>query len=334
MRSRELYKKPVSLRVADTDPARAMFHKAMGHILGEMLEEDSTIGDTVRSSPYSDVLVRAVHEKLKIPHDQKWVKTQKVSWKDVKAISPNFVILAGSRGTAAIRWNGPNDQWYAVTATGEGIHPYTNSSINAVMVEIKEDIGMITGSYEADTEGKHRAWRGSSKDDSGEVDVTRAARKKARTISNPNMLDPDAGENQNMAAIKNKLRPLYVKYIEQAMADVKGVIGMQLKADAYDRALQKINILRSLKAMSNHIKNNPDDIPSDIMDRLKPALLMTAAYFYPDETGDITRNRYGSVTPASHEGARHVVKDIAKGDVKKLATMMNFFKQSLLHHKL
>ena len=178
------------------------------------------------------------------------------------------------------------------------------------MQDVKEDIGMITGSYEADPEGKRRAWRGSSNDDSGEVDVTRAARKKARTISNPNMLDPAAGQNQNMAAIQNKLRPLYVKYIEQAMADVKGVIGMQLKADAHDRALQKINILRSLKAMSDRIKNNPDDIPSDIMDRLKPALLMTAAYFYPDETGDITRNQYGSITPESHEGARRVVKDM------------------------
>jgi len=33
MRSKELYKKPVSMRLPDDDPARVLFHKAMGHIL-------------------------------------------------------------------------------------------------------------------------------------------------------------------------------------------------------------------------------------------------------------------------------------------------------------
>jgi hypothetical protein len=330
MRSRELYKKPVSLRITDNDPVRAMFHKAMGHILGEMLEEDSTIGDTVRSSPYSDVLVRAVHEKLKIAHDQKWKKTDKVSWKDVKASSPNFVILAGSRGTAAVRWNGGNSMWYVITANGEGTHPYTNSSINAVMVEIKEDIGMITGSYEAVGEGTRSYYRAASDNAKGSVDAKREKRKVSRTINKAGMLDPAAGMEQNLGAIQKKLRPLYTRYIEQAMADVKGVIGMQLKADAHDRASQKIQILKNLKAMLVHIEDNPNSIPDDVAKKLKPALYMTAAYFYPEETGDI-RKSYGSISSENSAGPRQVVKDIANGDGKKLAAMMNFFKQSLLH---
>ena len=76
------------MRLPDDDPARALFHKAMGHILGEMLEEDSTIRDTVRSSPYSDVLVREVHKILGISHDQQWVRSEKIRWKDIKAKYP------------------------------------------------------------------------------------------------------------------------------------------------------------------------------------------------------------------------------------------------------
>jgi len=325
MRSRELYNKPVSLRVTDNDPVRAMFHKAMGHILGEMLEEDSTIGDTVRSSPYSDVLVRSVHEKLKIPHDQK------VSWRDVKTISPNFVILSGSRGTAAVRWNGSSDQWYIITATGAGLHPYTSHSINAAMQNIKEDIGMITGSYEADPEGKARAWRGAASGRSGEVDVKQEKRKQARTITNPKSLDPKADMSTNLKAIQKKLRPLYTKYIQQAMADIKGVIGMQLKADAHDRAGQKLNLLKNLKDMADEIENYPNSIPDDILKSLQPALYMTAAYFYPDQTGELGRPHRGGLEPQSKEGSRLVIKDIANGDSKKLATLMSFFKQTLLH---
>lgn len=318
------------MRLPDDDPARALFHKAMGHILGEMLEEDSTIRDTVRSSPYSDVLVREVHKILGISHDQQWVRSEKISWKDIKEKSPNFVLLAGSRGTAAVRWNGKSGTWKIITASGHGIRPYNNSSINAVMQSVKDDIGMITGSFEAKNEGQRSSWRGAARGGEGTVDVKRKERKAARDITNPDMLDPGAGMEQNLGAIQKKLRPLYTRYIEQAMADVKGVIGMQLKADAHDRASQKIQILKNLKAMRIHIEDNPDSIPDDIAKKLKPALYMTAAYFYPEETGDI-RKGYGFISPENLAGPSQVVKDIANGDGKKLATMMNFFKQSLLH---
>jgi len=338
MRSTEIFKENIKIlkpamtkKVADKDPAREALHYTMTHLLREILDEDSSINSAVRNSPYADELIKKVHKYFAMPHDVRWEKLEKVTWADIKSRSPNYVIIQGQNGTGAIKWTGST--WQAMLAGEDGITKESNDSINILFKEIKYTIGKITGYWAAIGQGR-QSYRGAAAYASGEVDRKREKRRNSReVVVNPNTLDPGASTSHNTQVILRKLRPVYMRYLEQAIADVKGVVGMALKNDSYGKVSQKIAILTNLQNVRQELIDNPDTVPDKIKERLRPALYLTASHFYPDETGNFALgvDRYGRGQPASQRGPNQVITDIANGDQKKLITLMNYLKQSLLH---
>lgn len=338
MRSTEIFKENIKIlkpamkkKVADKDPAREALHHTMTYLLREILDEDSSITSAVRSSPYADELIKRVHKDFAMPHDVRWEKLEKVTWADIKSRSPNYVIIQGQNGTGAIKWTG--ETWQVMLAGEGGITTDFDDSINSLFKEIKNTIGKITGYWAAIGQGKG-SYRGASDNKRGEVDIKRDKRRNSReVVANPNTLDPNAGSAHNTEVILRKLRPVYMRYLEQAIADVKGVVGMALKNDSYSKVSQKLAILTNLQNVRQELIDNPDVIPGKIKERLRPALYLTASHFYPDETGNFALgvDRYGRGQPSSQRGPNQVITDIANGDQKKLITLMNYLKQSLLH---
>lgn len=338
MRSTELFKENIKIlkprvtpRVAAHDPAREALHMTMTSLLEEILDEDSTVTSAVRNSPYADALIKVVHKELAMPHDLQWQpEDQKITWAEIKSKSPNYVLVQGQRGTGAIKWNG--SRWEAVLANKERVDKITDSSITDLFKEIKNRIGASKGYWSAVNSGKP-SYRGGVADNKiGPVDVLRTARRDARTITRPNTLDPNASREQNIEAVLYKLRPLYAKYIEQAIANIKGVTVISLKNDAYDKVKEKTEILVQLAALQKSLVDKPNEIPQKIKEKLRPALYMTSSHYYPDDTGHFTLSSgYRSRSPERSEGQRKVISDIANGDQKKLVTLMNYLKQSLLH---
>lgn len=338
MRSTEIFKENIKIlkpavtrKVADKDPAREALHYTMTHLLREILDEDSSITSAVRNSPYADELIKVVHRDFAIPHNVRWEKLEKVTWAEIKSRSPNYVIIQGQDGTGAIKWTG--ERWQVMLAGEDGITTYRDDSINSLFKEIKNTIGKITGYWEARGQGKG-SYRGASTNRTGEVERKRLDRLTARkSVVNPSTLDPSAGTSHNTQVILRKLRPVYMRYLEQAIADVKGVVGMALKNDAYGKVNQKVAILTNLQNVRQELIDNPDTVPEKIKERLRPALYLTASHYYPDQTGNFALgvDRYGRGQPASQSGPQQVIADIANGDQKKLITLMNYLKQSLLH---
>lgn len=318
-------------KVADKDPAREALHHTMTYLLREILDEDSSITSAVRSSPYADELIKRVHKDFAMPHDVRWEQLEKVTWADIKSRSPNYVIIQGQNGTGAIKWNGST--WQVMLAGEDGITSDRDDSINTLFKEIKNTIGKITGYWAAIGQGR-TSYRGASDNTIGAVDIKRQKRKDSRAmVVNPTTLDPNASREHNTEVILRKLRPVYMRYLEQAIADVKGVVGMALKNDAYGKVSQKITILNNLQNVRQELIDNPDVIPGKIKERLRPALYLTASHFYPDQTGNFALgvHQYGRGQPSSQMGPQQVITDIANGDQKKLITLMNYLKQSLLH---
>jgi hypothetical protein len=340
MRSTELFKENIKIlkpamtkKVADKDPAREALHYTMTHLLREILDEDSTIPDLsgVRRGPYADQLIKRVHKDFAIPHDVRWEKLEKVTWADIKSRSPNYVILQGQDGMGAVKWAGYT--WQVMLSSKEGIKTDHGDSINILFKEIKDTIGKITGYWGAIGQGR-QSYRGASDNKRGEVDIKRDKRRNSReVVVNPNTLDPNSGSAHNTEVILRKLRPVYMRYLEQAIADVKGVVGMALKNDAYQKVKQKLEILTNLQNVRQELIDNPDAVPGKIKERLRPALYLTASHYYPDETGNFALgvDRYGRGQPTHSRGPNQVIADIASGDQKKLITLMNYLKQSLLH---
>lgn len=340
MRSTEIFKENIKIlkpavtrKVADKDPAREALHYTMTHLLREILDEDSTIPDLsgIRRGPYADALVQKVHSTFAMPHDIRWGRQDKVTWADVKSRSPNYVIIQGQDGMGAIKWTG--ETWSVMLSSKDGITTDRDDSINSLFKEIKNTIGKITAFWVAEGQGKG-SYRGASTNKTGEVERKRQNRTVSRqTVVNPTTLDPSAGTAHNTQVILRKLRPVYMRYLDQAIADVKGVVGMALKNDAYSKVNQKVAILTNLQNVRQELIDNPDTVPEKIKERLRPALYLTASHYYPDQTGNFALgvDRYGRGQPSSQSGPQQVIADIANGDQKKLITLMNYLKQSLLH---
>ena len=93
MRRTDLQPKRPMKALSEQDAFRREMHEAVSHLLNKMLDEDSTAGESVRSSPYSDQLVKHMHKDLAMAHDLKWEKQPNLAWSAVKMMSPNFVSL-------------------------------------------------------------------------------------------------------------------------------------------------------------------------------------------------------------------------------------------------
>ena len=59
---------------------------------------------------------------------------------------------------------------------------------------------------------------------------------------------------------------------------------------------------------------------------IKRAIALSAVYYYPNETGDV--RSYGD--PDNQEGMNRMLGEIDQGDLTKLKTVLEFFKQELM----
>ncbi len=118
-----------------------------------------------------------------------------------------------------------------------------------------------------------------------------------------------------------------------AEADVKGMISTMIKNDAYEKAERKLNILKSLQRAAESMEAGElDSAPEWLQKAVGSAIVMAASHHYPEETGEISRGRYGSSgLQATHsEGPKKLLQDISGGDTAKLGTVLGFFKRNLI----
>ena len=335
MRSKELYESKVKVASKPiTASGGNLLHKAMGDYF-TMLDEASTAGEAVRGSPYADQLISQVHKTLAMGHDIKWAPEQKITWADIKQRAPNFVLIQGTKGTAAIRYAG--ESYTVMFADADGVHTENSTSINALMNVIKSAIGKPKGYWVATNTGERSRYGRTASGSIGDVERKRSAREKSREVNNPNMLEPNKHYNENFYALIGKLRPLYMKYIQHAIADIKGAAGMAIKNDAFARAAGKIEKARKLQIIYDQLEDstNIHDMPRDIENKIRGAIYLAASHFYPDETGTVSLSSgyrgYRGNTVQNQDGPRHLINDVASGDSAKLAAIMTFFKRLLLH---
>ena len=91
-------------------------------------------------------------------------------------------------------------------------------------------------------------------------------------------------------------------------------------------------MLKILERALDSIESGADEVPDSIKRSVNVAINMAASHYYPDETGEISRSRYGGgdYSAERHEGPQKLLADISAGDTKKLGTILSFFKRSLI----
>jgi hypothetical protein len=278
-----------------------------------LITEVSSSLSIVQQNPGGDAVIKQLHTKSGLGHDQTYSLVPKISWSDLKdSYKGAWVIIIGSTGTGAIKATGGNTGNYEAIASNGGEVASANDSRGGNILDfLKSNIGTLKQYYVG-------------KNTSKVADV-----KRTRAGQQANV----GGKSMTTDTLVKKFKPLWAKAINQAIPDIKGMAITMIKNDAFEKAEKKLALAKSLESAANSIEAGEEDIPSIIKSAVAMAVTMSASHYYPDKTGEITRaGRYGSSgsSPASYEGTTQLLADITAGDTQKLGTILAFFKRNLI----
>lgn len=281
-------------------------------IFSQLLEgyvnEVSTSMSLITGKPGGKEVVQKLHKDMSLAHDIGYRPVDKISWSDLKNMYQGaWVIIQGTTGVGAIKAS--NNSYTAVASSGGEVRTVSDSRGGNILDFLKGEIGKLQKFYV----GKN----------------TRAVSDKKSKRADA---QKGAGQQEvSQETLVKKFKPLWTRAITASIADIKGHVANMIKNDAFNKAKKKLDYIERLQNSLEELEAGGQDTPSFINSAINSAVLMTAAHYYPDTTGNIERSRWGSGLEAQFpEGPRQLLKDISAGDQKKLGTVLAFFKRSLI----
>jgi len=281
--------------------------QTFAQLLESFINEASSAMDMVAKNSGGPEVVRHLHKNMGLAHDLAYQPIDKISWSEIKGRSyGHWVLIKGSGGTGAIKAN--RDDYTAVASSGGEVRTLRNSKGGNILDFLKGEIGKLQGFYSA---------RGTSV-----VGQKQQKRSDAKAGAGPQEVSKET--------LVKKFRPLWVRAMNSAIADIKGHIANMIKNDAFNKAAKKLKYLESLQSSLEELEAGSEDTPNYIREAVQTAIYMAASHHYPEQTGSINRGYGGSYSTQFSEGPRQLLKDISTGDTKKLGTVLGFFKRALI----
>ena len=287
---------------------RTESYQIFAQLLEGYVNEASTSMSLIASQPGGKEVVQKLHKDMQLAHDIGYKPVDKISWSELKdSYKGAWVIIQGTKGTGAIRAKGGN--YEAVASTGGETRSVSDGRGGNIIDFLKGEIGKLNKFYVG-------------KNTSAVPD-----KRKERAAQQAGV----GGAEVTQATLVVKFKPLWARAITASIADVKGHIANMIKNDAFEKAKKKLNHIEALQNGLEQLEAGDKDTPGFVNSAINSAVLMTAAHYYPETTGNIERSRYGGgVSAQFNEGPAQLLKDIAAGDQKKLGTVLSFFKRSLI----
>lgn len=287
---------------------RTESYQIFSQLLEGYLNEASTSLNLILDNPGGKQVVKHLHTDMGLAHDQDYRQVEKISWSELKDTRRGaWVIIKGTTGTGAIRATAAGG-YEATASSGGEVDSFADGRGGNLIDFLKSKIGRLNKFYV------------------GNNTSTVNDKRKKRA-------DQQAGTDTSMISVETltkKFKPLWVKAITAAIADVKGHIANQIKNDAFDKAAKKLDHVKRLQQAIESLETD-SDTPNSVRAAINVAVLMAASHHYPEQTGAISRSGYRDGYNAERsEGGSQLMKDIAGGDQKKLGTVLTFFKRSLI----
>ena len=287
---------------------RTESYQIFAQLLEGYVNEASTSMSLIASQPGGKEVVQKLHKDMQLAHDIGYKPVDKISWSELKdSYKGAWVIIQGTKGTGAIRAKGGN--YEAVASTGGETRSVSDGRGGNIIDFLKGEIGKLNKFYV------------------GKNTTAVPDKRKERAAQQAGV----GGTEVTQATLVVKFKPLWARAITASIADVKGHIANMIKNDAFEKAKKKLNHIEALQNGLEQLEAGDKDTPGFVNSAINSAVLMTAAHYYPETTGNIERSRYGGgVSAQFNEGPAQLLKDIAAGDQKKLGTVLSFFKRSLI----
>lgn len=286
--------------------------KLFAQLLEAYIPEDSSAMSMLSSVPGGSEVVEKLHREMGLAHDQEYQEIAKISWSSLKDTRYGaWVLIKGEKGAGAIKADarGSGYQSVAFDPTTDKAETYSDDKGGNNIDFLKSKIGKLRAFYTGSDTGA----------------LTAKKKKRADLAS-----DSATGAVTTETLI-TRFRPLWLRAMTAAEADIKGMIATMIKNSAYDKAKRKMDqASRLLDAIEKLETGTLKGSPNFVVDAVKLAVAMSAAHYYPEETGEIRMDYHRSYSPQFHAGYDKLLKDIANGDTAKLGTVLGFFKRSLI----
>jgi hypothetical protein len=285
--------------------------KLFAQMCESVLDEASTSLSLIQNNPGGAEVIKKLHKDMKLAHDQNYKQIDKISWSDLKGNWRGaWVIIQGDKGTGAIKASGGNTGDYTAVASSGGETRSMNDGRGGNVIDfLKGEIGKLQKFYV-----------GSNSTAVSDKQKTRQSQQAGASTA----------QVSNDTLIK-KFKPLWNRAITAAIADIKGHIANQIKNDAFEKATKKLEYVGRLQNSAEAMETGTlEDAPDFLRSAVQTAVLMAAAHYYPEQTGDINRSYGRTYASSRSEGPQQLLKDITEGDTAKLGTVLAFFKRALI----
>jgi hypothetical protein len=276
------------------------------------------------NGPGAQEVLKQLHSKEALGHDVKPEPAVRPKWTDLKDKPGTWLLIAGNKGFGAVRYLGSENyrsrasrsgSYQIFTSNGrpdpdEGNMIYSTFADNVTDANglLKSIIGDARKFYFVDSEY------------SKELNQNRG---KNKPISDFNAV--------NVTTLTKRFKPLFRKILVASKADINGVIASMAKNDAHHKVDKKID---QVKLIDQAIQGLDNDAISDVLgNAVSASVILTARYYYPQLTGNVTsgyRYRDNGLTAEKNEGVVKVLADIANGDREKLSAVLAYLKRSLV----
>lgn len=277
--------------------------------LCESITEASTAMSLITDHPGGAQVVRKLHKDLSLAHNLDYREIPKISWSDLKdSYKGAWVIIRASNGTAAIKASGGTTGNYEVVVSDGGdTRSMTDSRGGNILDFLKSEVGKPLKFFTA-------------KNNSSVKDKQRQRKERQQ--------DADA-QAVDVNSLVKKFKPLWSRALTAAIADIKGHVATMIKNDAFDKAKKKLDRVANMQNALEALEMGSSDTAESIRNAVNVAVLMSASYYYPEETGDISKG-YSGYSTARTEGVKKLLQDLSQGDTQKLGTVLGFFKRTLI----
>ena len=307
------------------------------NLLESVVLEDSTVLPVVQGNDAATRLVTALHQNGKLSHNAAITVHSQITDKQIVALlnkltnetATYMVILSTPDRAVALTVGKTSDKFTILDAKGklktETLGWYSQSYATAVKAKLK-GLGINLTNVSVYVIKQPATYV--------------AARRKAK-----NKLAPVAQQTSQFKStddftkmLVTKFKPLWIRALEAAKADIKGYVNTQIKNNAYDLIQPKVERLAALEEALTDLELDPSMQSVQLVAHaVNNAVTMAAYHFYPEQSRTINRNWNRSINryvASTHkDGVKQLFDDIAGGDMTKLSAVLAFFKRDLISTK-
>ena len=306
---------------------KSQHYQRFAQLCEGIVREATTLSTILPGNPAANKLIANLHRSRQLPHDQQYRPTDNISWSAINDTSQGaWVIIQFASGVGAIKAQTNKNGYEAVAVPSE--------SLEVAAAEFTKG-GDVINFFKQQGLGKIQQLF------VGQDTGARAGKEEKRLR---HKISQEKAATTDPDRLLMKFRPLWAKAIAAAMADVKGMAVTMIQNDAIRKAETKLNRLSELQSILDAIESGEmvdvndsasgryyrNTKPQYLKNLVNNSIILTAAHYYPEETGDITRLGLGGLASSKSDGKSQVLKDIAAGDQKKLSAVLAFFKRQLI----